>query len=65
MPIEKFKSFEAASKAIWNLNPDDDYYKRMARFYNLVLRLSKIYVSTGIFKFHNLTEAEKHRNGFR
>ncbi len=61
MPVQKFKSFDEASKALWNFNPGPDYYKKIARFYRLFTRISKASITHGVFKFHNLQEAEEHR----
>lgn len=62
MPVEKFKSFDEAARALWDFNPGPDYYKKIARFYRLFSRLSSVRASHGLFKFHNLEEAEEHRN---
>jgi len=29
MPIKKYTTFEEASKDLWVLNPDSDYYKKL------------------------------------
>ncbi len=61
MPVQKFKSFEEAEKALWNFNPDKNYYKSVSNFYRLFSRLTKIQVSKGVFKFRNHEEANEHR----
>jgi len=61
MPVQKFKNFEEASRALWNFNPDKNYYQGISKFYKLFSRLSKIHVSKGIFKFRNLQEANEHK----
>jgi len=30
MPIEKFKTFEAARKALWCFEPDEEYYRKVS-----------------------------------
>jgi hypothetical protein len=65
MPIYKYKSFEDARRALWNHNPDDEYYKRVARLFELAFTLSPPKNKRGIFTFHNISEANssgKHHN---
>ncbi|MHB1688821.1 MAG: hypothetical protein ACYCVH_15815 [Ignavibacteriaceae bacterium] len=61
MPVQKFKSFDEASKALWNFNPGPDYYKKISAFYKLFFHLSRVRATHGIFKFRNQHEANKHR----
>lgn len=61
MPVQKFKSFDEASRALWNFNPGHDYFRNIASFYRLSLHLSKTTATKGIFKFHNQQEANDHR----
>ncbi len=61
MPVQKFKSFEDASKALWVFNPDADYYKKVSGLYKMFSRLSRLPVTPGVFKFKNLKEAQEHR----
>jgi hypothetical protein len=61
MPVQKFKTFEEAERALWNFNPDSDYYKKLREFYKLFSRLSKFSYPKGVFKFHSLEEAEEHK----
>lgn len=61
MSIQKFKSFEEAEKALWITNPDPAYFKRIRAFYKLFSKLSKFSYPKGVYKFHNLEEAEQHR----
>ncbi len=61
MPVQKFKSFEAASRSLWVFNPDADYFKRVAGLFKMFSRLNKFSVTHGVFKFRSLKEAEDHR----
>ena len=61
MPVQKFKTFEEAERALWNYNPDSDYYKKLREFYKLFSRLSKFSYPKGVFKFRSLEEAEEHK----
>lgn len=61
MSVQKFKTFEEAEKALWNFNPDSEYYKKLRAFYKLFSKLSKFSYPKGVFKFKTLEEAEEHR----
>ena len=61
MPVQKFKTFEEAERALWNYNPDSDYYKKLREFYKLFSKLSKFSYPKGVFKFRSLEEAEEHK----
>jgi hypothetical protein len=61
MPIQKFKSFEEAEKALWTFKPDSEYYKRIRAFYRLFSKLSKFSYPRGVYKFRDLEEAEEHK----
>lgn len=64
MPIQKFKSFEDASKNLWNYAPDNEYYRRTANFYKLSCRLIRFSSAVGVYKFRSFEEAEKQRMDF-
>lgn len=57
MPVYKFKSYEQARQALWNFNPDNDYFIRIARLFNLGFRLSPPVCRRGVFYFRNIEEA--------
>ncbi len=61
MPIYKFKTFEEAEQALWNLNPDEKYYNRVAELWEFENELSQINYPKGIFKFKTIEDANKHR----
>ncbi len=62
MPICKYKSFEEADKVHWNLNPDENYYQRIAELWEFANKLSSIEYPKGIFKFKTIEEANQHRD---
>ena len=64
MPVQKFKSFDDASKNFWNYAPDNGYYRRTANFYKLACRLIRFSSVAGVYKFRSIEEAEKQRIGF-
>ena len=61
MKIQKFRTFEEAERALWNLRPDEKYYEKMIAFYDLFTKLSEFSYPKGIFKFKTLEEAEEHK----
>ncbi|HFE64893.1 hypothetical protein B1H10_07940 [candidate division KSB1 bacterium 4484_188] len=61
MPVYKFKTFEEAERALWNFNPDEAYYARVAELWNFANKLSPVSYPRGIFKFRSLEEANKQR----
>jgi hypothetical protein len=61
MPVQKFKTFEEAEKALWNFHPDEAYYARVAELWDFANKLNPISYPKGIFKFRTIEEANKHR----
>ncbi len=70
MSVQKFKSLDEASKALWKFNPSEirrskkssgDYYKKVSNLYKLFARLSKFSATHGVFKFRSLEAAAEHR----
>jgi hypothetical protein len=61
MPIYKYKPFEDAQKALWNLNPDKSYYKRIAELWEFANKLNPIRYPKGLYKFINIKQANRHR----
>jgi hypothetical protein len=61
MPLYKYKSFEDARHALWNYNPGIEYYKRVARLFNLAFNLSPPRNKKGVFPFRNISEANTSR----
>ena len=62
MPVYKYRSFKEAEEALWNFNPDENYYNRVKRFWNFAGRLKPAGChKKGVCKFHSIAEA----NGFK
>lgn len=61
MPIQKFKTFEEAEKALLNPHPDEAYLKRVGELWDFANELNPISYPRGIFKFRTIEEANKHR----
>ncbi len=62
MPVYPFKSFDEAQKALWNFNPDDAYYRRVAQLFELAFRLSPPRCRRGVFPFRSIEEAGLSKN---
>lgn len=58
--IKKFKTFEEASRDLWEMNPSEIYFKRVRNSYGLASLLVKHKIERGIFKFKTFEDAEKH-----
>lgn len=63
--IKKFKTFEDASRDLWEMNPSEIYFKRVRNFYGLASFLVKHKIERGIFKFKTFEDAEKHLSGVK
>ena len=61
MPVQKFKTFEEAEKALLNPYPDDAYFARVAELWNFADKLNRVSYPRGIFKFRTIEEANRHR----
>ncbi len=61
MPVQKFKTFEEAEKALWTFSPDDAYFARVAELWDFANKLNPVSYPKGIFKFRTIEEANKHR----
>ena len=61
MPIQKFKTFQEAEKALFTFTPDKAYYKRVAALWDFADKLNPISWPKGIFKFKTIEDANKHR----
>ncbi|HEX9973672.1 MAG TPA: hypothetical protein VGD14_16485 [bacterium] len=64
MPIYKYKTFEEAERALWNLSPDENYYHRVAELWDFANELNPIFYPSGVFKFKTIEEANRHRKNF-
>ena len=63
--IQKFKSFEEARRALWNFNPDKEYYEKVDKFFELAFKLVKTKEKPGIKKFRTLEEFNKYKENLR
>jgi hypothetical protein len=63
MSIEKFRTFEAARRALWCFEPDAEYYRRIADHFNLGRQLCPRTFPKGVFKYRSISEADRNRPG--
>ena len=61
MPVQKFKTFEDAEKALVINEPNDAYFKRAAQLFRFANTLNPIKWPKGIFKFKTIEDANRHR----
>jgi len=61
MSIEKFKTFEAARRALWCFEPDAEYYRKLTDHWIFARKLYKKNCPRGIFKYRSISEADRNR----
>ncbi len=61
MPVYKYKTFEEADQALWNFNPDENYYYQIHQLFILTDKINAVKCRAGILKYHTLQEAQEHR----
>lgn len=61
MPVQKFKTFAEAERALWEAHPGEAYYERAAELWDFANKLNPISYPKGVFKFRTIEEANKHR----
>ena len=59
MPLEKYKSFEDAERALWCFNPDKDYFNRIEKLFILAKALHKTKYPQGVHKYKTFEEAQQ------
>jgi hypothetical protein len=58
MPLYKFKSSEEAERALWNFNPDKNYYKKIRDFFRFAFKICRTAViRRGLTKFRSIEES--------
>jgi hypothetical protein len=60
MPVYKFRTFEEAERALWNFNPDSNYYDRVKQLWDFANKLAPARpFKKGLFKFRSIKEANR------
>ncbi len=61
MPVYKYKNFKEADQALWNFNPDEDYFYQIHQLFILTDKINPTKCRPGVLKYHTLEEAQEHR----
>ena len=56
MFVKKYSTFEEASKDMWIMNPNEDYYKKLEEHFSFWEKLSEKKIEKGIKKFKSYEE---------
>lgn len=64
MPIKKYKSFKNASEALWVLEPNVEYYKKLKELNLFWHKLNKTKIIKGIQKFETYDDFLKMKEKF-
>jgi len=59
MPIKKFRTFEEASKDLWVIETDKDYFEQLKDYFEFWSKLSQNKNKKGIKKFKDYNESRK------
>lgn len=59
--IYKFKTFDEAQKNIWNVEPDEEYYKQIRLLSAMAFTINPPQCKRGLFLFKTIEEANEFR----
>jgi hypothetical protein len=60
MTVTKYRTFEEAERALWEFNPDDDYFRKVAAMFELMGKIQpKPAFRKGLFKYRSIEEADR------
>ena len=59
MPVQKFRTFNEAEKALWCFEPDEEYFRKLREMYSLARELNPIRYPQGVFKYRSIEEAQQ------
>jgi len=59
--IYKFKTFEEAQKALWNSEPNEEYYKQIKALFTMAFTINPPQCKHGIFAFKTIEESNEFR----
>ena len=58
MPVKKYETFEEAEQDTWCFEPDNDYYQRLNKFFEIANDFYKSCYPIGVHKYKTFQEAE-------
>ncbi len=61
MPVYKYKTYQDARDALIVKNPDENYYKMLADFYETFGKIFTKRFPHGVYKFKTIEEAQKQK----
>lgn len=61
MPIQKFRTFQAARRALWSNSLDTPYLQRLRGLWALSSRIHPLSFPAGVFKYRGVEEADRDR----
>ncbi len=61
MAVLKYKTFEDAEQALWNFNPDNDFFRKIHELFVLAAKLNPVIYPRGVFKYKTFEEAQEQR----
>ena len=61
MPIYKYRTFEEADQALWNFDPDLDFFKEINELFSMSEKLNPRNCLQGLWKFRTIKDANQQR----
>lgn len=61
MPVQRFRTYEDARRALWCDRDDPNLHRRIARLWSTAKRLTPLRIPRGLRKFRNIEEANRER----
>jgi len=58
MPIKKFKTFEEAEMDLWCFEPDEAYFERIRKMFEVATKLHNKKYKPGLYKYKTFKEAQ-------
>lgn len=61
MAVLKYKTFEDAEQALWNFNPDENFFREIHELFIFAAKLNPVVYPRGVFKYKTFEEAQERR----
>jgi len=59
MGVTKFRTFEEAEQALWNVAPDAEYFAQVRKMFELMERLRSHTFQPGVTKYSSIDEKDR------